>query len=285
MNKQLDTKKKHLRIGRITIFLFVLCGLSIPSVLCAQRDAAHALMFGVGSSNQLDTYLSPMEYRGTQFTFIRETLRMTHRANGQLSFQSLTQGAFSLTKNPAQNANEYGGHIGYNAGWHYNWMPRQRLRLMAGGLLGTDAGFLYNERNGNNPAQARLKADVALSLAGIYKFRLWRQMLAVRYQTDLPLLGCMFSPQYGQSYWEISQGNRDHNVCFTSLANALSLRQLFTLDIPVRRSTIRVGYFSDIRQSHVNGIKMHNISRSFLIGFVRHFSLIQDKERKEELIL
>ena len=272
-------------MGRIRLLMYVLCGLFCPTFLSAQRDAAHALMFGVGGSNQFDTYLSPMEYKGSQFTFLRETLRMTHRAKERLSFQSLTQGTFSMTENPAQNANEYGGHIGYNAGWHYNWMLRERLRLMAGGLLGADAGFLYNERNGNNPAQARLKADMALSLAGIYKFRLWRQMLALRYQADLPLLGCMFSPQYGQSYWEISQGNRDHNVCFTSPGNALSLRQLFTLDFPVRRFTIRTGYFSDIRQSHVNGIKMHDISRSFLIGFVRHFSIIQDKERKEELIL
>ena len=272
-------------MGRIHLLMYVLCGLFYPTFLSAQRDAAHALMFGQGGSSQFDTYLSPMEYKGTQFTFLRETLRMTHRAKERLSFQSLTQGTFSLTENPAQNANEYGGHIGYNAGWHYNWMLRERLRLMAGGLLGADAGFLYNERNGNNPAQARLKADVALSLAGIYKFRLRRHKLAVRYQADLPLLGCMFSPQYGQSYWEISQGNRDHNVCFTNPGNALSLRQLFTLDFPVRRFTIRTGYFSDIRQSHVNGIKMHDISRSFLIGFVRHFSIIQDKERKEELIL
>ena len=286
MSKRLDKEKKRLHIGRIYLLLFVLCGLSVPSCLFAQRDAAHALMFGVGSSNQLDTYLSPMEYKGPQFTFLRETLRMTHWANERLSFQSLTQGAFSLTENPAQNANEYGGHIGYNAGWHYNWMPNRKFRLMMGGMLGADAGFLYNERNGNNPAQARLKADLALSLAGIYKFRMWRQTMAARYQADLPLLGCMFSPQFGQSYWEISQGNRDHNICFTTPGNALSFRQILTFDISLgRRYTLRTGYFSDIRQSHVNGIKVHDISRSFLVGFVRHFSLIQDKERKEELIL
>ncbi|MBP5619495.1 MAG: DUF3316 domain-containing protein, partial [Bacteroidaceae bacterium] len=113
MSKRLDKEKKRLHIGRIYLLLFVLCGLSVPSCLFAQRDAAHALMFGVGRSNQLDTYLSPMEYKGPQFTFLRETLRMTHWANERLSFQSLTQGAFSLTENPAQNANEYGGHIGY----------------------------------------------------------------------------------------------------------------------------------------------------------------------------
>jgi hypothetical protein len=43
---------------------------------------------------------------------------------------------------------------------------------------------------------------------------------------------------------------------------------------------IRAGYLCDIRQSHVNGIKMHDRSHSFMIGFVRHFRVIGREERK-----
>mgnify|MGYP000132104598 FL=1 len=65
---------------------------------------------------------------------------------------------------------------------------------------------------------------------------------------------------------------------FTSPANALSLRQLFSLDFCFARTTLRVGYLSDIRQSHVNGIRVHDISRSLMLGYVRHFQTLKRKK-------
>lgn len=256
------------------------------SPVWAQRNESHSLMFGVGRNNQLDTYLSPMEYSGPQLSVLRETLRMTKAAGGRISFQSLTSAAFSSTSNPAQNGQDIAGRLGYSAAWHYHWLPMRNFRVMAGGMLGTDAGFLYNSRNGNNPAQGRFKVDLSASVAGIYHFQLGRKRLSARYQADMPVMGCMFSPQFGQSYWELSQGSRDHNVCPTYFGNALSLRQLLTLDIPLGRFIVRTGYLSDIRQSHVNQIRVHDISRSFIIGFVRHLNLVgYKKEGREDFIL
>ena len=64
--------------------------------------------------------------------------------------------------------------------------------------------------------------------------------MQMHYQAHLPVMGCMFSPRYGQSYYEIYQGYGDRNVRFTSPANALSLRQLFSLDFCFARTTLRV---------------------------------------------
>lgn len=242
------------------------------------RTTAHAIMLGIGGSRQLDTYLSPMEYRGTQVSFLRETIRMTRHAGNRLSHQGLLSGAFSFTENPAGNANDWGGRIGYQAGWHYHWTPLPNLRLMAGGLLGAQAGVLYNTRNGNNPAQARLNIDLAASVAGIYKLWIKNYPTTLRYQADFPLAGCMFSPHFGESYYEISQNGVGHNLVMSHPANALSLRQMLTADFPLRRTVIRVGYLSDIRQSNVRHIKMHDISRSFLLGFVRHFSILRKQD-------
>lgn len=235
-------------------------------------------MLGFGGARQLDTYLSPMEYQGPQLTFLRETLRMTRMANSRISHQSLLNGAFSYTENPAGNANDWGGHIGYHAGWHYHWTPLPNLRLMAGGILGAQVGVLYNTRNGNNPAQARMNLDLSASIAGIYKLRLRNYPITLRYQADLPLVGCMFSPHFGESYYEISQNGVGNNLLMSHPANALSLRQMLTADLPIRRTIIRIGYLSDIRQSNVHHIDMHDISRSFLIGFVRHFSILKEKD-------
>lgn len=241
------------------------------------RQVDRSLLMGIGRVSQLDTYLSPVEYQGPQLSFMSLRERMTHMAGGRISFQSMFQGAFSYVENPASTANELGGRIAYDAGWHYVWHPVVPLRLRAGALVGTDLGFLYNTRNSNNPAQARASVDVSLSAGGSYDFRVGRLPMQVQYQADMPVVGCMFSPHYGQSYYEIYQGYRNHNVCFISPANALSLRQLLSVDFCFSRTTLRVGYLSDIRQSHVNGIKVHDISRSFMLGYVRHFQTLKRK--------
>lgn len=250
---------------------------SVQEYVPAERQVERAVLVGIGRASQLDTYLSPMEYGGPQLSFLSCRQRMTGMAGGHVSFQSMFQGAFSYTENPASTANELGGRIGYDAGWHYVWHLPGHLTLKAGGLVGTDVGFLYNTRNGNNPAQARANVDVSLSAGGSYVFRIRRLPMQVLCQADLPVAGCMFSPRYGQSYYEIYQGDRDRNVCFTSLGNALSLRQLLCLDFCFSRTTLRLGYLSDIRQSHLNGIRAHDISRSFMLGYVRHFQMLKRK--------
>lgn len=244
------------------------------------REGTTFLMMGIGSSNQLDTYLSPMEYKGTQVSFLTGRERMTGE-EGRTSFQSMLQGAFTSTKNPARTGTEWGGRLAYDAGWHHNWRLFRGFSLKAGAQVGADLGFLYNNRNSNNPAQGRLSLDVAASAGASYAFHIGKLPLLARYQADLPVMGVMFSPQFGQSYYELSQGNRDHNVCFMQPGNALSLRQLLTVDLVFRRTTLRMGYLFDARQSHVNNIKVHDYSHSFMLGYVRYFRVLKREERKE----
>ena len=156
----------------IAILMLILSCVCVHAQTAGDSIRSHSFMLGVGSSHQLDTYLSPQNYDGFQISLLRETLRMTRLAGRRISFQSLWQGTFSHSNNASGTATDWGGHIGYDALWHYNWTPLQGLRLMAGGAVGADAGFLYNSRGGNNPAQGRLGADLSASVMAIYRFRL-----------------------------------------------------------------------------------------------------------------
>lgn len=270
----------------IAILFFLVSATNIKAQTKGDSIRSHSFLVGIGSSHQLDTYLSPQNYTGYQVSLLRETLRMTRMAGGRVSFQSLWQGTFSHTTNISGTATDWGGHIGYDALWHYNWTPLRGLRLMAGGAVGADAGFLYNSRGGNNPAQGRVGIDLSASVMAIYKFRLWGIDLGVRYQANMPLLGVMFSPQFGQSYYEISEGYTDGNVCFSQPGNAFSLWQQLTMDIPLGKYVvIRAGYLCDIRQSHIHGIKMHDRSHSFMIGFVKHFRKVGREERRTASVI
>lgn len=233
----------------------------------------HAFTIGIGSSHQLDTYLSPRDYTGYQINLMHETLRMTTMVDKRISYQSLWQGSFTSTHNSLQTARYFGGHVGFDALWHYNWTLASGLRLMAGGAVGADAGFLFSTRGGNNPAQGRLSVDFSASVMANYKLRLGKKDIALRYQANMPLVGMMFSPQFGQSYYDMYQGNINGNVCFSHPVNAFSLWQQLSVDIPLGKYIImRAGYLCDIRQSHIHSIKVHDYSHSFMIGLVRTFS-------------
>lgn len=246
--------------------------------LPSNRFTTHATLFGVGHSSLYDTYLSPTTYTGIHINFMHETLRKTHWLDGRITVQSVTDGYICYTSNDANTADEMGGKINYAIGWHYNWTIGRRLRLMAGGECHAGLGIIYNNRNSNNPAQAKAELDLGASLMAIYPFLIKKVPFRARYQFSIPLIGAMFSPQYGQSYYEISKGNYDHNVCFTHPGNIPSMRHFISVDFPIARFTFRIGYLCDIRQSRVNGLRSHTWNHSFMVGYVKHFGFVKRKE-------
>lgn len=245
-----------------------------------RSPTASTFLLGIGRTNQLDTYLSPMEYTGLQISFLAQHERMTHLANRHISFQNTWQGAFTSTDNPASTADYLGGRLAYDAAWHYHYSPLTNLDLKGGAMIGTDLGFLYNSRNGNNPAQGHFSIDLSLSAGASYAFRLWKLPLKANYQADLPMIGMMFCPEFGESYYEISQSGVGHDILCAHPGNALSLRQLLTMDVRLRRITLRFGYLCDIRQQNACSIKYHDVSHSFMFGFVRYFQLMKMKSEE-----
>ncbi len=243
----------------------------LATLLCclpctAQRE--HSTLFGIGRANQYDTYLSPLEYTGPQATALHTTERTLKKAE-QVSFLTMTQVEYSYTKNASRTAHEHGGSVRFDMGWSRNWAELlPGLRLSAGGLAGADIGVLYNSRNSNNPAQARASVKLSATVGGDYALRIRNRHLAIGYRAVFPIVGGMFSPQYGQSYYNIfTQGNYDHNIVATHPGNALSLRQRLTVSIPVRAHSITVGYLSDLLQSKPHHLRQHQYSRCLLVGW------------------
>ena len=115
----------------------------------------------------------------------------------------------------------------------------------------------------------------------IYKFRLFNYPIIARYQANVPLIGLMFSTDYGESYYQMFSLHNfsGKNIVFTSLHNQPSLLQLLTLDFPIRKSNIRVGYLMNIDQAKVNGLKCHIWNHSFMVGIVKNFYLLKGKNK------
>lgn len=228
------------------------------------RSTNNATLIGVGSSNLYDTYLSPLKYTGTSFRLMNERMRKTSWFNNNFTKQQLIDLEVTTTKNPIRNADQYSVLLGYTLGGHYNLIKTDKFRFSAGGLWNISGGVLYNQRNSNNPASARAYSNINLSAIAFYS---WKN-ITFRGQIDAPVLGVLFSPHYGQSYYEISLGNSVDVINFASLHNQRALRTYFTADIPVSKVTLRVGYLGSFYQTEIHNLQTHNYSNSIVIGLV-----------------
>lgn len=232
-------------------------------------------MLGIGAVNTLDTYLSPEEYTGTELRYISHSVR----ENGtKLSRELVHQAQILSVRNRRENNNELGGFYNFQYNWQYalgQWnVGEGELRLKAGGGIDTRLGFLYNMRNSNNPAQAYGQVNIAPNAVAAYRFRLRNLPFQLRYEVQVPLIGLTFSPNYGQSYYEIfTRDNYDHNLVVTTPVSAPSLRQQLTLDFTVRHTTFRVGYLGDYQQAKINQLRQHVWSNLLVLGIVRKFSI------------
>lgn len=247
--------------------------------LSANRYTTRATLFGMGYTNVFDTYLSPQEYKGVDFRILNETMRMTNLCGGRVSIQNLFQADIGYTHNRANNNNTFSGLVNWNYGLHYQFRLTNNFKLLAGALGDINAGFVYNLRNTNNPASARGYINMDASVMAIWHLKIKRYPIVLRYQANLPVMGVMFSPEKGQSYYEIfTLGNSSKVIQFTSLHNQPSLRQMLSVDLPIRYAKMRVSYVADLQQSHVNDIKTHTYSHVFMMGFVKDMYLIRNKK-------
>ena len=241
----------------------------------SQKIITRSTMIGLGGTNILDTYLSAEHFKGTGVSFLStvERQRTGHRWATLMEHEA----NLSLVHDRAKSKEELEGTYNFYWGKLYSWhLLGERLKLQAGGVVNASAGFIYNTSNSNNPAQARLHLNLMPTGVASYYFTLFNRKMVARYELNLPLAGIRFSPNYGQSYYEIfSRGNYDHNVVPTTFISAPEWRQMLTIDANLsKRITLRIGYLGNMQQAKVNDLRQHVYTHRLLIGITKRFSII-----------
>lgn len=255
------------RLVLLLVFVF-------PVAINAQdKIVTNSKMLGIGATRLLDTYLSPEHYSGTEVRFVDHTIRQ--KPSRKWVTEIMHQGYLSRSKPRSKDATQVGGMYTLSWGRLRQWqLFGGDIDLRVGGMGDLNFGFLYNTRNSNNPAQARASITASPVAAAAWHFQLWKSQCHLNYELSVPLFGVMFSPNYGQSYYEIfSRGNYDHNAVVTTPFSAPSMRHLLTFDFTLWKTIFRVGYLGDYQQYKVNSLKYHNYSHLFVLGFVRKFSV------------
>ena len=281
------------------IKLFMIIAFVLPLTAAAQSH-----IIGVGPSRILDTYISQEKYSGVGITYlyIRAGKKPNKRWQNNIEHEvdlSKTRDRSHTTSMLEGNYNLYWGRVATVASMtsrtsrssmasrtsRTSISSQNGFQLQAGLAANVNLGFLYDMSTSNNPAQARFALNlmpVGIATYGFnikeqhfslatYGFNIKEQHFSLRYELDLPLVGLMFSPNYGQSYYEIfSRGNYDHNIVPTTFVSAPNFRQLLTLDWQVSEKwAVRVGYLGNYQQADVNHLKSHIYTHRFVIGITK----------------
>lgn len=249
----------------LVVFLLMCCGVGHAQTTATQLS--------IGGVDVLDTYLSPEKYHGVEWRFVSEVNRDSRKhqwQNGVLTYNLTHEGAFAYVHNRVGNTHEYVGHYDFSYAVSRKWnLLDDDLHIDAGAMVDAFVGFNYNDRNGNNPAQGYGSLALGMRCSAAYTFTLFSKRITASYEARIPFVGVMFSPNYGQSYYEMfNLGNYDHNIVAYSVS-PLQLRQQLAFDIPVaRRTSLRIGYMCDIRQAKPNNLKQHHYYNAATIGVV-----------------
>lgn len=270
-------------------WIVCLCFITSLSAQVAElpRSTNSATLVGMGGYNLMDTYLSPgapeRNYTGVGFSVLHERMQMTRLANQRISRQQLLRGELARTENAAATATDLAGFATYSLGYHYHFTaPLPNLQLLCGAMAQGWLGFIYNTRNGNNPASTKADLDLRLSAMAFYTLRIKGYPIRLRYQGAIPFAGVCFSPHYNQSYYEIFDlGNHAGVVQFNSFHNKWAYQQLLTADFPLGALTLRVGFLGNYYRTDLNAIQSHVVSRSFVIGLAVETVKVASLFRKE----
>ena len=247
---------------------------SMAQDIDSAKVITRSTMVGIGGTNILDTYLSAEHFRGAGSSFVATVERC--RPNRRWGTLMEHEANFSVVKDRAGSEKELEGAYNFYWGKLRQWqLLGDRLTLQAGGVVNASAGFIYNTSNTNNPAQARFHVNIMPTAIAAYRFSLFHKPMMVHYELNLPLVGILFSPNYGQSYYEIfSRGNYDHNIVPTTFISAPEWRQMLTIDANLTGNwALRIGYLGNYQQYKVNDLKQHVYTHRFLIGITKRFSV------------
>ena len=246
--------------------------MALTPLISQAQESTSTHMIGVGNSRVLDTYITQEKFSGIglSYLFIKERTKPVKRWNSIIEHEI----DLSSTKDRSEDAHALEGDYNLYWGRYRQWQCfGERLLLQAGALVNTNLGFIYDMTSSNNPAQARLSLNLMPAAVATYHFPLFRQQFTLRYELNVPLAGVMFSPNYGQSYYEIfNRGIYDHNIVPTTFISAPTFRQMLTLDWNTgKKWSLRIGYLGNYQQAQVNNLKQHIYAHRVMIGIVRHF--------------
>lgn len=232
------------------------------------RPVISAFTVDLGGASVLDTYLSNIRYTGVNVRLGYERLQAMKFNPDKWIMQLETGVDYSPAKNPAGNHTIHTLMADFKWGMMHRWrMPQvDGLQLFGGGSTQLRGGALYAPANSNNVVSVKINWSLDLTGMAVYNRKIGRLPVTFRYQATLPVLGAFYSPDYGESYYEMYVGNHSGLVHFGWIGNHFTMHNLLTADMHFGKTTLRVGYRGVIETSWINNLNTQIFRNSLVLG-------------------
>jgi hypothetical protein len=276
-------------MNRIKTILALLVLLAIPIMSKAQFANGDSInpchikvscsTYGAAITNSKDTYLSNEIYFGSSWHYGHENFRYAHTGTYMWKYRT----GFSGMLGTATFHDSYQYILTLNRTWsgYHTFTLNDEWSFLAGPIIEVAGGAIYMPGNSNNPVSAKLRTSLGVSGMLLLRSQMRKRSITTRFQVDMALLGMAFSPEYGESYYEIfGLGNYDNIVHFTHPGNVLALRLTTAIDIPLgkkQKNILRVALNSDIYSSKINGLHTDIRYLPVSLGFVKTLYKIKGK--------
>jgi len=268
------------KVNILSIF-FLICFIGATQNAAEQKFALITTVntYGLSNLRLTDPYLSPLPYSGVGMRFQHENRQYVSPDDIHISTLNRLSLLGGFTQNPAHSSSMTFLGVNYAWGIHYHFRPTKRLQLLAGGLWDVDFGFKAIARNVNNPINIDFASNLNLSGIAMYNIPTRKRVLRLQLALQAPVLGYMFVPEGGASYYEMFElGNFTNTSHFSSLHNKRGISQSLTIDIPLNHSTLRFGVSYQTLKYTANDIVFKRNESSLLIGYT--YDLITFSGRK-----
>lgn len=223
----------------------------------------------VGSAMQINTYLSPLRYKGKELALTGLWSKgMPFNPNWTMDFDARLEVGRSLS--PSQTSAMLETQVNFFWGMNRRWQLPYRVMVTAGASVGIDGGILYLPHNSNNPADGNFWTGISLKAGASWPFRIGRLPILLSDRISIPTLGAFFCPEYGESYYEIYLGNREGLAHFGWWGNCFGLDNHLAVTLDFGRTAMQLGYRIRLTTNHANNLDTQLLSNAFTIGVIPH---------------
>ncbi len=260
--------KKYILTPLLTLFSAILAAAEPASPLPPEesRPIRSSYSLAIGRQHTLDTYLSPLTYHGLAVRLDgswRKRMPFSPRKWEMVFRGSLETDA---TSNPAGNAHIVSFFSRFAWGMGRVWEPAPEWQLTAGAQAALDGGILYLSRNSNNPVAVKASAGIDLWLRASRDLKLRSLPATIFWEAQLPTLSAFFSPQYGETYYEIYLGNHSGLAHCGWWGNHFGFDSLLGAELHFGRRSLLLGWSYRLRSEWVNNLNTSIFSHSAVVG-------------------
>ncbi len=229
----------------------------------------------------VDPYLTPLTYSGLGVGYEHIERKYFNPENVNYSMQGKLNALVGVVLNPAYStAMTYIGGV-YSWGAFYHYRQLKNVQILAGATTDAQIGVKSLARNVNNPVNVDAAVNMNFAAQFRYNFRIKRLPMRLNYDVETPLMGCMFVPVGGASYYEMFElWNLNNAIHFSSLHNKLGFKSALSLDILFKKSTLSVGFSNQNLIFEANNLVFKQKVMSFGVGYKYDFYIFKGRNNQ-----